>query len=250
MAYRLAAFDFDGTLADSFHYFLANVNALARKHGCGMECITLGNGSNDVLVMIAEAFLTPQSEAVYSQYGFAVYPIAVQATGATARVAPANPDSHAMPLGHDLDAMAKLIGPATRVVLVANPKDNYPVGGGRTINGGLNSGGGFMFIASSELRRNKHFQATLQHELGHAFGLPHPDVYGYDLRANPSIMSYNPANFTDGFRPSRRPGVLIPEDRRALALNKRVFAKATFDPARDLPKGYKLFPKVVPLGPR
>ena len=47
------------------------------------ECITLGNGSNDVLVMIAEAFLTPQSEAVYSQYAFAVYPIAVQATGAT-----------------------------------------------------------------------------------------------------------------------------------------------------------------------
>jgi len=33
MAYRLAAFDFDGTLADSFHYFVANVNSLARKHG-------------------------------------------------------------------------------------------------------------------------------------------------------------------------------------------------------------------------
>ena len=33
MAYRLAAFDFDGTLADSFHYFIANVNSLARKHG-------------------------------------------------------------------------------------------------------------------------------------------------------------------------------------------------------------------------
>lgn len=100
--------------------------ALARKHGCAMECITLGNGSNDVLVMIAEAFLTPQSEAVYSQYGFAVYPIAVQATGATARVAPANPDSHPMPLGHDLDAMARLVNERTRVVLVANP--NNPTG--------------------------------------------------------------------------------------------------------------------------
>ena len=33
MAYRLAAFDFDGTLADSFHYFVSNVNSLARKHG-------------------------------------------------------------------------------------------------------------------------------------------------------------------------------------------------------------------------
>src|SRR5262245_13981794 len=100
--------------------------ALARKHGCAIESITLGNGSNDVLVMIAEAFLTPQSEAVYSQYGFAVYPIAVQATGATARVAPANPQSHAMPLGHDLAAMAQLINERTRLVFVANP--NHPTG--------------------------------------------------------------------------------------------------------------------------
>jgi len=100
--------------------------ALARKHGCAIESITLGNGSNDVLVMIAEAFLTPQSEAVYSQYGFAVYPIAVQATGATARVSPANPSDHAMPLGHDLEAMRRLINERTRVVFVANP--NNPTG--------------------------------------------------------------------------------------------------------------------------
>ncbi|MGH8178930.1 MAG: histidinol-phosphate transaminase [Steroidobacter sp.] len=100
--------------------------ALAKKYGCATDCITLGNGSNDVLVMIAEAFLTPQSEAVYSQYGFAVYPIAVQATGAAARVAPANSADHAMPLGHDLEAMARLINEKTRVVFVANP--NNPTG--------------------------------------------------------------------------------------------------------------------------
>jgi histidinol-phosphate aminotransferase len=100
--------------------------ALAEKLGCSMDSITLGNGSNDVLVMIAEAFLTAQSEAVYSQYAFAVYPIAVQATGATARVAPANPANHAMPLGHDLDAMARLINERTRVVFIANP--NNPTG--------------------------------------------------------------------------------------------------------------------------
>ena len=100
--------------------------ALARKHGCNTNCITLGNGSNDVLVLIAEAFLSPQSEAVYSQYTFAVYPIAVQATGATARIAPANPAGHAMPLGHDLAAMAQLINERTRLVFVANP--NNPTG--------------------------------------------------------------------------------------------------------------------------
>jgi histidinol-phosphate aminotransferase len=100
--------------------------ALARKHGCGTDSITLGNGSNDVLVLIAEAFLSPQSEAVYSQYTFAVYPIAVQATGATARIAPANPIGHPMPLGHDLAALAPLINERTRLVFVANP--NNPTG--------------------------------------------------------------------------------------------------------------------------
>ncbi len=71
------------------------------------ECLTLGNGSNDVLVLLAEAFLTPATEAVYSQYCFAIYPIVVQASGATARVAPALSTDDPMPLGHDLDAMAE-----------------------------------------------------------------------------------------------------------------------------------------------
>ena len=100
--------------------------ALAHKHACAAECITLGNGSNDVLVMLAEAFLTSESEAVFSQYAFAVYPIAVQAVGATARVAPAYPPSHAVALGHDLDAMHRLVNERTRLVFIANP--NNPTG--------------------------------------------------------------------------------------------------------------------------
>jgi histidinol-phosphate aminotransferase len=100
--------------------------ALAAKHHCAVECITLGNGSNDVLVMLAEAFLTPEDEAVFSQYAFAVYPLAVQATGATARIAAALPESNAMPLGHDLEAMTKLVNARTRLIFVANP--NNPTG--------------------------------------------------------------------------------------------------------------------------
>lgn len=100
--------------------------ALRRKHGCTADQITLGNGSNEALVMIAEAFLTPSDEAVYSQYGFAVYPIAIQATGALGRVAPAYAADHAMPLGHDLDAMARLVNDRTRLVFIANP--NNPTG--------------------------------------------------------------------------------------------------------------------------
>jgi len=100
--------------------------ALSKRHGCSMECITLGNGSNDVLSLLAEAYLSADCEAVYSQYSFAVYPIIVQATGATARVAPALGDDQPMALGHDLPGLAKLVNARTRLVFVANP--NNPTG--------------------------------------------------------------------------------------------------------------------------
>ncbi len=100
--------------------------ALAAHHGVEPACITLGNGSNDVLVLIAETFLAPGREAVYSQYAFAVYPIAVQAAGATARIVPALGPESGQALGHDLEAMAAAISPDTRVVFVANP--NNPTG--------------------------------------------------------------------------------------------------------------------------
>jgi histidinol-phosphate aminotransferase len=88
--------------------------------------ITVGNGSNELLSLVAETFLTPATEAVHSQFAFLVYALSVQATGATARIAPANPPDHAQPLGHDLAAMRRLVGPATRLVFIANP--NNPTG--------------------------------------------------------------------------------------------------------------------------
>ena len=100
--------------------------ALGALHGVDPACITLGNGSNDTLVLLANTFLAPGREAVFSQYCFAVYPIATQAAGARARVVPALPPDTAQPHGHDLEAMADAIGPATRVVFVANP--NNPTG--------------------------------------------------------------------------------------------------------------------------
>jgi histidinol-phosphate aminotransferase len=100
--------------------------ALAERHDVPAACITLGNGSNDVLVLLAESFLAPGLEAIYSRFAFAVYALAVQATGAVHRVAPALPAEHAQPLGHDLQAMAELVGPQTRMVFIANP--NNPTG--------------------------------------------------------------------------------------------------------------------------
>jgi len=100
--------------------------ALSEKHGVTPEQITLGNGSNDVLVLLAEAFLTPQHNAVYSQYCFAVYPIAVQAVGAQHRQVPASGWDSASPLGNDLAAMRAAIDENTRLVFIANP--NNPTG--------------------------------------------------------------------------------------------------------------------------
>lgn len=118
------------TLGDLARYPDANgfalKGALARRHGVPAECITLGNGSNDVLVLLAEAFLQPGLEAVHSQFAFAVYPLAIQAAGAAARVAPALSWDQPQPLGHDLTAMGGMVGEKTRLVFIANP--NNPTG--------------------------------------------------------------------------------------------------------------------------
>lgn len=102
------------------------VERLAKKHQLDPSCVTLGNGSNDVLDIIARVFLTPDHEAVFSQHAFAVYPIAVQAVGATAAVAPAHDGSRGPAFGHDLEAMLDRVGSATRLVFIANP--NNPTG--------------------------------------------------------------------------------------------------------------------------
>ncbi|UCB56100.1 MAG: histidinol-phosphate transaminase [Thiotrichales bacterium] len=102
-------------------------NRLAQKFDVDPACLTFGNGSNDVLELVARAFLTPQHSAVYSQYAFAVYPIVVQAVGARANVAPAYAPHHqSMPLGHDPDALIDSIDDSTRVIFIANP--NNPTG--------------------------------------------------------------------------------------------------------------------------
>lgn len=100
---------------------------LAQRHGVDPEQITLGNGSNDLLVLMAETFLTPEDEGVYDQHAFIIYALAVQETGAMARVAPSLPAEHpAQPYGHDPQALVACYGPRTRLVYVANP--NNPTG--------------------------------------------------------------------------------------------------------------------------
>ncbi|MCU0804644.1 MAG: histidinol-phosphate transaminase [Burkholderiales bacterium] len=96
------------------------VAAIARKLGVAQESVVLGNGSNDLLEMVAAAFLAPGRSSVFSQHAFAVYPLATQSRGAASVVVAARD------FGHDLDAMLAAIRPDTHVVFIANP--NNPTG--------------------------------------------------------------------------------------------------------------------------
>ncbi len=95
-------------------------NALAARLGVDVAQLTLGNGSNDVLELLARAYLGRDAECVFSAHAFAVYPLVTLATGATPVVVPARD------WGHDLVAMAAAVTPRTRVMFVANP--NNPTG--------------------------------------------------------------------------------------------------------------------------
>ena len=109
---------------DANAYYLKQ--KLASKLNVQDNQITIGNGSNDVLDLIARTFLQKGVEAIYSEYAFLVYALVVQACGAKARVAPALPVGDAQAYGHDLDAMASLINDKTSVIFIANP--NNPTG--------------------------------------------------------------------------------------------------------------------------
>jgi len=95
-------------------------SALAHRFGVAPECVVLGNGSNDILELVTQAFLRPGDHAVYARHAFAVYPLATQARGATGI------EVAATEYGHDLAAMRRAITASTRIVFVANP--NNPTG--------------------------------------------------------------------------------------------------------------------------
>ena len=94
--------------------------ALSARYGVPQDWLTLGNGSNDILEIVALALLEPGVSVVYSRHAFVVYRLATQARGARHIMVPTRE------LGHDLNAMLEAIAPDTRLVYIANP--NNPTG--------------------------------------------------------------------------------------------------------------------------
>jgi len=103
---------------DANGYYLKK--ALANKYDVDAGQVTLGNGSNDLLELIARAFVSHEHEVMFAEHAFVVYPLVTQAIGATAVAVPAKD------YGHDLEAMANAITDKTKLIFIANP--NNPTG--------------------------------------------------------------------------------------------------------------------------
>jgi len=103
---------------DGNGYYLKS--ALAERLGVNSNQLTLGNGSNDVLELLARGFLGAQHNAVISEHAFVVYQLAITAQNARAVIVPAKN------WGHDLASMAEAVDEHTRLLFIANP--NNPTG--------------------------------------------------------------------------------------------------------------------------
>jgi histidinol-phosphate aminotransferase len=94
--------------------------AIGEAHGLNPERIVCGNGSDELLTLLADAYLRPGDEVVFSRHAFLVYRIAALANSAT-------PVEVAEPaLRVDVKAMQSAITARTRLVYIANP--NNPTG--------------------------------------------------------------------------------------------------------------------------
>src|ERR1700726_2824664 len=94
--------------------------AIARAFGLDPERIVCGAGSDDLLNLLARAYLADGDEAIHTMHGFLVYPIATRGTGARPVVA-AEADYTA-----SVDAILAAVTKKTKIVFLANP--NNPTG--------------------------------------------------------------------------------------------------------------------------
>src|SRR5687767_10620671 len=94
--------------------------AIGRAFGLDPDRIVCGAGSDDILNLLARAYLSDGDEAIHTTHAFLVYPIATLGTGAKPVVAPEQNYTA------DVDAILARVTPRTRLVFLANP--NNPTG--------------------------------------------------------------------------------------------------------------------------
>jgi len=94
--------------------------AIGAAYGLNPDRIVCGAGSDEILHLVANAYIGPGDEAIHTEHGFLVYPIAIRSFGGTPVVAPETN------LTTDVDAILGRVTDRTRVVFLANP--NNPTG--------------------------------------------------------------------------------------------------------------------------
>ena len=91
---------------------------IAERCGLPAARVAVGNGSCDILLAAADAMLEPGAEVVYAWPSFSIYPHLAAMSGARAIEVPVDDEGR-----HDLEAMAREVTHATRIVLVCNPNN-------------------------------------------------------------------------------------------------------------------------------
>ena len=94
--------------------------AIGAAHGLNPDRIVCGNGSGELLNLLAQAYLAPGDEAIFTEHGFLVYKIAILAAGGAPVIAPERDDTA------DVDAILERVTRRTKIVFLANP--NNPTG--------------------------------------------------------------------------------------------------------------------------
>lgn len=100
---------------DGSGYYLKQKISL--KLGIRPEQVVLGNGSNDLIDFLIRVFVRPGIEVISSRPSFLVYRKMVQIAGGINRVVPLKD------FRHDLDAIARAVTPATRIIFLDNPNN-------------------------------------------------------------------------------------------------------------------------------
>ncbi len=94
--------------------------AIAERHGLNPDNIVCGNGSDELLTLLAQAYLSPGDEAIHTEHGFLIYPVAIRAAGGVPVVA------REENLTASVDAILEKVTERTKLVYLANP--NNPTG--------------------------------------------------------------------------------------------------------------------------
>jgi histidinol-phosphate aminotransferase len=94
--------------------------AIGRRFGLDSSRVICGNGSDELLALLAHAYLRPGDEGLYSEYGFLEYPICIRAAGGSPVIAKETNKTASV------DALLAQVSDRTRIVFLANP--NNPTG--------------------------------------------------------------------------------------------------------------------------